>query len=103
LLQVRAEAFSLPNVVNLATPATSTTNSLSSPDFGQITTDISGNNGLTSGDDPRIVQLAMKFVFWGHHYLQRRLEAFNRNAGAGACGLRAASRYEPRPLSGARR
>ena len=63
LLQVRAEAFNLPNNVNLATPATSTTNSRSSPNFGQITTDISGNNGLTSGGDPRIVQLAMKFVF----------------------------------------
>jgi hypothetical protein len=63
LLQVRAEAFNLPNKVNLATPTTSTTNSLSAPNFGQITTDISGNNGLTSGGDPRIVQLAMKFVF----------------------------------------
>jgi len=63
LLQVRAEAFNLPNKVNLATPTTSTTNSLSSPNFGQITTDISGNNGLTSAGDPRIVQLAMKFVF----------------------------------------
>jgi len=30
--------------------------------FGQITNDISGNNGLNAGDY-RIVQLAMKFVF----------------------------------------
>jgi hypothetical protein len=58
-LQVRAEAFNLPNRVNFSTP----TNSLSAPNFGQITTDISGNNGLTSQGDPRIVQLAMKLVF----------------------------------------
>jgi len=58
-LQVRAEAFNLPNKVNLSTPV----NSLSSPNFGQVITDISGNNGLTSQGDPRIVQLAMKFSF----------------------------------------
>ena len=58
-IQIRAEAFNLPNRVNLATPV----NSLSSPNFGQVITDISGNNGLTSQGDPRIVQLAMKFVF----------------------------------------
>ena len=62
-LQVRAEAFNLPNHVNLATPAVSTTNGLSSPIFGQITTDISGNNGLSSQGDPRIIQLALKLVF----------------------------------------
>jgi hypothetical protein len=48
------------------TPAARTagaTNSVSSPNLGQITSDISCNNGLTSAGDPGIVQLAMKFVF----------------------------------------
>ena len=58
-IQIRAEAFNLPNHVNLANP----TNSLSSNTFGQITGDISGNNGLSNSGDPRIIQLAMKFVF----------------------------------------
>ena len=58
-IQVRAEAFNLPNHVNFANPG----NSLSSPTFGQITADISGNNGLSNSGDPRIIQLAMKFVF----------------------------------------
>jgi hypothetical protein len=58
-LQVRAEAFNLPNHLNPSTPVSS----LSAPNFGQITSDISGNNGLSSQGDPRIVQLAMKFVF----------------------------------------
>jgi hypothetical protein len=58
-LQLRGEAFNLPNHLNPSTPV----NSLSSPNFGQITTDISGTNGLTSGGDPRIIQLAAKFYF----------------------------------------
>jgi len=58
-LQIRAEAFNLPNHVNFANPTTS----LSSPTFGQISSDISGNNGLSNSGDPRIIQLAMKFVF----------------------------------------
>jgi hypothetical protein len=58
-IQVRAEAFNLPNHVNFANPL----NSLSTPTFGQITSDISGNNGLSNSGDPRIIQLAMKFVF----------------------------------------
>jgi hypothetical protein len=68
-LQVRAEAFNLPNRLNPAVPGASPTgatqgnvNTLNSTNFGQITSDISGNNGLTAGDY-RIVQLAMKFVF----------------------------------------
>ena len=48
-LQVRAEAFNLPNHTNFNTP----TATLNSGSFGQI---------LSAGD-PRIVQLAMKFVF----------------------------------------
>jgi hypothetical protein len=54
-LQVRAEAFNLQNHMNPSTP----TNNLSSSTFGQILSDISG---LDAGD-PRIIQLAMKFVF----------------------------------------
>jgi hypothetical protein len=57
-LQLRAEAFNLLNHLNPAPPASS----LSAGNFGQITSDISGNNGLSSGDS-RIVQVAMKFVF----------------------------------------
>ena len=57
-IQVRAESFNLPNHLNPSVP----TGSLSSSTFGQILSDISGNNGLDAGD-PRIIQLAMKFVF----------------------------------------
>ena len=57
-LQVRAEAFNLPNHLNPSTPVAL----VNAGNFGQITSDVSGNNGLSSGD-PRIVQLAMKFVF----------------------------------------
>ena len=48
-LQVRAEAFNLPNWVNLNPPVST----LTSGAFGQI----------QSSGDPRILQLAMKFVF----------------------------------------
>ena len=66
-IQVRAEAFNLPNHLNPTVPGGGSSpgsNSLSSSTFGQILGDISGNNGLDSGD-PRIIQFAMKFVFWG--------------------------------------
>ncbi len=67
-IQLRAEAFNLPNHLNPSTPntiplsATTGFSPLNAPNFGQITNDISGNNGLNSGDY-RIIQLAMKFVF----------------------------------------
>ena len=67
-IQLRAEAFNLPNHLNASTPNTSplsNTTGISATNvsnFGQITNDISGNNGLNSGDY-RIIQLAMKFVF----------------------------------------
>jgi hypothetical protein len=57
-IQVRADFFNLPNHLNPSVP----TGSRASSTFGQILTDISGNNGLDSGD-PRIIQFAMKFVF----------------------------------------
>jgi hypothetical protein len=62
--QLRAEAFNLPNHLNAATPAASTPSAaaVNAGNFGQITTDISGNAGLQSGDY-RIIQLAAKFVF----------------------------------------
>lgn len=58
-IQVRAESFNLPNHLNPSAPAGSVS---SSATFGQILSDISGNNGLDAGD-PRIIQFAMKFVF----------------------------------------
>ena len=72
LIQVRAEAFNLPNHLNPFTPGLGPLGSgypgfggallYSSPNFGQITSDISGNSGLQSGDY-RVVQLALKFIF----------------------------------------
>jgi hypothetical protein len=63
-IQVRAEAFNLPNHLNPAVPGSGSpiTTPLNAGNFGQITSDISGNNGLNPGDY-RIIQLAMKFVF----------------------------------------
>jgi hypothetical protein len=56
--QLRGESFNLPNHLNPATPV----NNLSQNTFGQILSDISGNNGLNPGNQ-RIIQLAAKFVF----------------------------------------
>jgi hypothetical protein len=72
-IQLRAEAFNLPNHLNLATPGVGPTApatngyrsgnvALTAPNFGQITSDISGNNGLTAGDY-RVIQFALKYVF----------------------------------------
>jgi hypothetical protein len=60
-IQLRAEAFNLPNRLN-ATFGPGGSISLNSSNFGQLTQDISGNNGLLPGDY-RVVQMAMKFVF----------------------------------------
>ena len=57
-IQLRAEAFNLPNHMNPGIPVTTT----NSGAFGQIQSDISGTSGLTAGD-PRIIQFALKFVF----------------------------------------
>lgn len=57
-LQVRAEAFNLPNHLNPSVPVSVTSSSA----FGKIQSDISGTSGLSAGD-PRIVQLALKLTF----------------------------------------
>src|SRR5579871_759481 len=70
VIQLRAEAFNLPNHLNPFAPGGPNTSqgmggafvNLNSSNLGQITSDISGNNGLQSGDY-RVIQLAMKFVF----------------------------------------
>ena len=48
-LQLRTEAFNLPNHVNLQNPTLILTNA--------------NFNRITAADDPRIIQLALKFVF----------------------------------------
>jgi hypothetical protein len=58
-LQLRAEAFNLPNHMNPAAPNLALN---SSGSFGKIQADISGTSGLSDGD-PRIMQFALKFIF----------------------------------------
>ena len=68
--QLRGEAFNLPNHLNPFTPGIGPINgtlfggqvNVASPNFGQITNDISGNNGQLSGDY-RVIQMALKFIF----------------------------------------
>jgi hypothetical protein len=57
-IQVRAEAFNLPNHLNPALPIAA----LNQGTFGKIQADISGTSGLSAGD-PRILQFALKYVF----------------------------------------
>ena len=57
-MQLRGEAFNLPNHVNLAVPASA----LNGGTFGTITNDISGTSGLSAGDY-RVVQFALKYIF----------------------------------------
>jgi hypothetical protein len=64
-LQVRAEAFNLPNHLNPAVPgtgATPTGPATNNPASFNVPTDISGTSGL-SGGDYRVVQFALKYVF----------------------------------------
>jgi hypothetical protein len=63
-IQLRAEAFNLPNHLNAAAPGAAGTsnNNLTAPNFGKLINDISGNNGIGAGDY-RVIQLAMKFIF----------------------------------------
>lgn len=57
-LQLRGEAFNLPNHVNLAVP----NSALNGGTFGTVTSDISGTSGLSTGDY-RVVQFALKYIF----------------------------------------
>jgi hypothetical protein len=57
-LQLRGEAFNLPNLVNLAIP----NSAMNGGTFGTITSDISGTSGLSTGDY-RVVQFALKYIF----------------------------------------
>jgi hypothetical protein len=57
-LQLRVEAFNLPNHLNPSTPVAT----LNSGSFGQIQSDISGTSGLTAGDS-RVLQFASKWIF----------------------------------------
>jgi hypothetical protein len=57
-LQVRGEAFNLPNHVNFAPPS----GALNGGTFGTINSDISGTSGLSAGDY-RVVQFALKYIF----------------------------------------
>jgi hypothetical protein len=56
-LEFRWEVFNVPNLVNLGAPNTV----LSSGIFGQITSDINGSS--SQAGDPRIMQMALKYVF----------------------------------------
>src|SRR5262249_27629139 len=58
MLQVRGEAFNLPNHLNPGIPVAAT----NSAAFGKIQSDISGTSGLSPGNQ-RIVQIALKYVF----------------------------------------
>jgi hypothetical protein len=56
-VEFRWEVFNVPNRVNLGAPNTV----LNSGTFGQITSDINGSS--SQAGDPRIMQLALKYVF----------------------------------------
>jgi hypothetical protein len=62
-LQIRFEAFNVPNHLNPAAPNLT----LNSPIFGKITSDITvaagANAAATGGGDPRILQFAAKYTF----------------------------------------
>jgi hypothetical protein len=57
-IQLRAEAFNLPNHLNPFTPVAT----LNSGAFGKIQQDISGTSGLSAGDY-RVIQFALKYAF----------------------------------------
>jgi hypothetical protein len=62
-LQLRGEAFNVLNHLNPSVPgSTAGTVTTNAANFGQILSDISGTQGLSAGD-PRIIQLALKYVF----------------------------------------
>jgi len=57
-IQIRGEAFNLPNRLNPGLPIAA----VNQGTFGKIQCDISGTSGLSAGD-PRIIQFALKYVF----------------------------------------
>src|SRR5262245_24762058 len=57
-IQLRGEAFNLPNHLNPGLPISA----VNQGTFGKILSDISGTSGLSSGD-PRIIQFALKYIF----------------------------------------
>jgi hypothetical protein len=57
-VQLRGEAFNLPNHLNPNNPISS----LNNANFGKIQSDISGTSRLSPGNQ-RIIQLALKYVF----------------------------------------
>ena len=57
-VQLRAEAFNLPNHLNPSNPVSA----LNNGSFGKIQSDISGTSGLSPGNQ-RILQFALKYVF----------------------------------------
>jgi hypothetical protein len=59
-LQIRGEAFNLPNTVNLANPAAGSL-SRTSGVFGVIQSDVNASSANTG--DYRVIQLAAKYVF----------------------------------------
>ena len=63
-LQVRADAFNLPNTLNPSVPGSGNpiVTATNSATYNQIQSDISGTSGLSAGDY-RVIQLALKFVF----------------------------------------
>jgi hypothetical protein len=62
-IQLRGEAFNVLNHLNPSVPgSTAGTVTTNAANFGQILSDISGTQGLSAGD-PRIIQLALKYVF----------------------------------------
>jgi hypothetical protein len=60
-IQLRGEAFNLPNTVNPNNPASTTLSGGSL--FGKINTDVAGSAAFSSSGDYRIIQLAAKYVF----------------------------------------
>jgi hypothetical protein len=57
-IQLRGEAFNLPNHLNPGIPVAAT----NSAAFGRIQSDVSGTSGLSPGNQ-RIIQMALKYVF----------------------------------------
>jgi hypothetical protein len=65
-MQIRAEAFNLPNTLNPSNPVTTSgtsTAAINSGIFGKINTDVAGSAAFSNTGDYRIIQVAAKYVF----------------------------------------